>query len=198
MPSRIVPACRAGLAGATLLMLSDAAASAAEGMPQLNFANPLTISQIVWGAIIFFALYVIFSRSALPQVAEVLANRESRIAGDLEAARGAKVSADNAVAEVNAATARARADAQSAINAALDKAKQEAADRARVLNERLDQQLQASEQQIAAARKSALGAMREVATDTATVVVDRLTGQSADRRAIEDAVTTALASRGLA
>ncbi len=198
MPSRILSACRTGLAAAALLVLSEAAASAAEGMPQLNFANPLTTAQIVWGAIIFIVLYLVFSRSALPRVAEVLASREARIAGDLNTARGAKASADTAVAEVNAATARARSSAQASINAAVEKAKQEAADRARVLNERLEQQLQASEQQIAAARNSALGAMREVATDTATVVVDRLTGHSSDRRAIEDAVGAALAARGLA
>jgi hypothetical protein len=31
-------------------------AAQAEGMPQLDFANPLTTSQVVWGAIIFAAL----------------------------------------------------------------------------------------------------------------------------------------------
>ena len=197
MPRRSLSVRRTCLAAAALLVLSEAAASAAEGMPQLNFANPLTTAQIVWGGIIFFALYLIFSRSALPLVAEVLENREARIAGDLEAARGAKTSADTAVAEVNAATARARSEAQAAINAAVDQANLEAADRARVLNERLEQQLQASEQQIAAARNSALGAMREVATNTATAVVDRLTGRPSDSRAVEDAVGAALTARGL-
>ncbi|MBV9653824.1 MAG: F0F1 ATP synthase subunit B' [Acetobacteraceae bacterium] len=198
MSRRLFPPCRFACLAAALLLLSGAAASAAEGMPQLNFANPLTLAQIVWGAIIFAVLYVIFARSSLPQVAEVLANRETRITGDLEAARDAKAAADTAVAEVNAATARARSEAQASINAAVEQAKKEAADRARVLNERLEQQLQTSEGQIAAARNSALGAIREVATDTARVMVSRLTGRTPDRQAIDDAVGQALAARGQA
>ena len=31
----------------------------AEGMPQLDFANPLTTSQVVWGALIFIVLYIL-------------------------------------------------------------------------------------------------------------------------------------------
>lgn len=197
MASRIKH-CRIGLAVAALTAIPGAAAFAAEGMPQLDFANPLTTAQIVWGAVIFLALYMVFSRSALPKVAEVLETREAQIAGDLDAARGAKAAADTAVAEVNAATARARAEAQAAINAAIEKAKQEAAERAGVLNERLDQQLAASEAQIASARASALGAMRQVASDTAEVVIDRLTGRQADRGDVENAVGAALSARGLA
>ena len=37
-------------------------------MPQLDFANPLTTSQVVWGAIIFVVLYVLLSRIGLPKV----------------------------------------------------------------------------------------------------------------------------------
>ena len=46
------------LAGSTLLFSVQSAMAAGpekEGMPQLNFANPLTISQVVWGALIFVA-----------------------------------------------------------------------------------------------------------------------------------------------
>lgn len=197
MPSRTTST-RTGLAAAVLSASPGLTAYAAEGMPQLDFANPLTTAQIVWGAIIFVVLYFVFSRSALPQVASVLEARESKIASDLEAARGAKAAADTATAEVKAATARARSDAQSAINAAIEKAKADAAEQARVLNERLDQQLAASEQQIASARSAAFGAIRQVASDTAEVVVSRLTGQTAERRTVEDAVGSALSARGLA
>ena len=59
----------------------------AEGMPQLDFANPLTTSQVVWGAIIFALLYFVLSRFALPRVAEVIEQRAQHIAADLETAR---------------------------------------------------------------------------------------------------------------
>ena len=59
-------------------------------MPQLDFANPLTTSQVVWGAIIFAVLYVLLSRIGLPKVGEVLEERARHIAADLETAQASK------------------------------------------------------------------------------------------------------------
>jgi len=200
MSSRMKLSRRAAFALGSILALSAAslptAALAAEGMPQLDFANPLTVSQIVWGALIFLVLFVTFSTWGLPRVGSVLAEREARISGDLEAARDAKANADAAVEELNATIAKAKSEAQSAINAAVAQAKAEAAARTQTLNERLEQQLQAAEQQIAAARAAAMGALREVATETASLVVGRLTGTTPANDVIENAVGAALAARG--
>ena len=89
----------AGMSGlATVLLTSSAfAEEAKKGMPQLDFHNPLTISQVVWLAIIFCVLYVLLSKWALPQVASVLDARAGAIAADLDAARGAKQGADAAI-----------------------------------------------------------------------------------------------------
>ena len=57
-------------------------------MPQLDFATPLTTSQVVWGALIFIVLYVLPPACALPQVGAVLEERAAHIGRDLEAARG--------------------------------------------------------------------------------------------------------------
>ena len=178
-----------------LSLLSPLAAMAADGMPQLDFANPLTKAQIVWGAIIFFALYLLLRTWALPQVQSVLVEREQRIAGDLDAARGAQQRADAAVAELTAATANARAEAQSAINAAADQAKQAAAAQTAELNARLEAQLAAAEGSINAARGAAMAALQQVARDTAETMVTRLTGAPADISAVDRAVGAALAAR---
>lgn len=160
--------------GAGLLMLPAAAHAA--GMPQLDFSTPLTVSQVVWGAIIFVVLYILLSRGGLPLVASVLDERAAKIAKDLDEARAAKARADAGMTEADQATAKARAEAQAAINAALDVAKQEAAAQSEVLNARLEKQLQESEAQIAQARAAAMTALRQVATETAATVVVRLTG----------------------
>ena len=149
-------------------------------MPQLDFANPLTTSQVVWGAIIFAVLYIVLSRSPLPKVGAVIEERARHIASDLETAQAAKARPDEAAKQVAEATARARAEAQAAINAALDAAKQEAAARIAALNERLEKQLHEAEAQIDAARGAALRALREVATETAATVIGRLTGAPPD------------------
>lgn len=167
----------------------------AEGMPQLDFANPLTTSQVVWGAIIFAVLYWLLSSFGLPKVAAVLEQRARHIAADLETAQASKTRADAAAKEVADATARARAESQAAINAALDVAKQEAAARIAALNERLEKQLHEAEAQIDAARSAAMQALREVATDTATTVISRLTGAPPDAQRLEGAIVSALASR---
>ena len=185
------------LATAGLLVL-PVAARAAQGMPQLEFNNPLILSQVVWLAIIFFALYVLLARWGLPQVASVLATREATIRSALDAAHGAQAQAQRAVRELTDATARARAEAQASINRAADEAKRQAAAQAEQLNGRLEEQLRASEASIAQARTSAMNALRQVATETAITVVGRLTGHAADQGTVERAVGAELAARGQA
>ncbi len=170
-------------------------AAMAKGMPQLDFTNPLTLRQLIWGAVIFIVFYLLASRSALPRVASVLEQRASHISRDLESAQQAKTQSDAAVAEVTAAIARARAEAHAAINAALDEAKAAAAKEAEVLNARLEKQLAEAEAQIAAARDQAMRALRQVATDTATTVITRLTGAAPDPAHLDGAIGTALAAR---
>jgi F-type H+-transporting ATPase subunit b len=181
--------------GAGLLMMPSAAM--AKGMPQLDFTTPLTISQVVWGAIIFVVLYILLSRTGLPMVASVLEERAAKISKDLDEARAAKASADAGMMEADQATARARADSQAAINAALEEAKKAAAAQAETLNARLEKQLQDSEAQIGQARASAMRALRQVATETAATVVTRLTGTAPDAGRLESAIGSALAARGI-
>ena len=164
-------------------------------MPQLDFANPLTTSQVVWGAIIFVVLYLALSRYALPLVGEVIEERapaHCRRPGNRARRQGACGRVRHKMAE---ATARARAEAQAEINAALDAAKAEATARIAILNERLEKQLQEAETQIGAARAAAMSALREVATETAATVIARLTGAPADLQRLDGAVGAALAAR---
>ena len=166
-------------------------------MPQLDFANPWTIAQVVWMLIIFGALYLAMAQYALPQVEGVLAARRARIEGDLETAQAAKLRADAAMAEHQAATAKARAEAQAAINAATTQAQSEAAARSEALNAKLAAQIEAAEAHITSARDTAMGALRQVATETADALVTRLIGKT-DNAAVGAAVDRELAARSLA
>jgi F-type H+-transporting ATPase subunit b len=190
LSGRIAP-----LLGTWLLLLPSAAM--AKGMPQLDFTTPLTISQVVWGAIIFVVLYILLSRTGLPMVASVLEERAAKIAKDLDEARAAKAAADAGMAEADQATAEARAASRAAINSALDEAKTAAAAQAEVLNARLEKQLQDSEAQIGQARASAMSALRQVATETAATVVSRLTGTPPDAARLDSAIGSAMAARGI-
>jgi F-type H+-transporting ATPase subunit b len=181
-----------------VLLLTAVGSAHADTMPQLDFANPLVKAQVVWGAVIFAVFYVLVSRWGLPRVGAILAMREQSIAGDLEQARLAKETADRAVAELNEARRVAFAESQAALAAAAQKAKDEAAASAAEVNARLDRQLAESEAQIDAARTAALGALGDVAADTATAVITRLTGRTADAARVRSAVAESLQARGLA
>lgn len=163
-------------------------------MPQLDFGNPLMIAQIVWLFIIFGFLYYVLSTYALPRVESVLEERQRRITADLEAAQAAKAEADAAMAAHREASAKARAEAQAAIAAALQQAQAEAQARSDELNARLARQIEEAEARIAAARDSAMGALRQVSADTAESLVSKLTGR-ADRAGVDAAVDRALAAR---
>lgn len=165
-------------------------------MPQLDFANPLTISQVVWMFLIFAALYTALRFWALPQVGGVIEMRAARIASDLESARVAKEQADQSAAEVAESSRAASAEAQAAISRAVAEAKAEAEARSRVDGEALDKQLAEAEQRIGQARSAAMGALRQVASETAVSVVARLTGHEPDRARVDAAVGDLIGARG--
>lgn len=165
-------------------------------MPQLDFGNPLMIAQIVWLLIIFGVLYYVLATYALPRVEAVLEDRRRRIEGDLEAAQAAKAEADAAIAAHRDATSKARAEAQASIAAAMQSAQVESAQRSEALAARLAKQISAAEARIDAARGSAMGALRQVSTETTEALLQRLTGQS-EQAAVGPAVDRALAARGL-
>lgn len=195
------PAC-SPLAVLVLLpaMLASQAALAQEGtepkgMPQLDFANPLLLSQVVWGAIIFGGFYVLCARWVLPMMGKVIESREASITGDLERARTAKAQADAAVQELAHTRHAAQATAQAALDAATQEAKSREVAAAIETNARLDAQLEASERQIAQARTQAMGALRQIATETAALVVTRLTGESPDQTVVQTATDRILSER---
>ena len=173
------------------------AARAAEGMPQLAFENPLTLTQVYWGALIFLLFYLAVRNFGLPQVASVLEEREQKIRSDLDAARAAKASADRAARELVETTAKAHADAQAAISAAVEEARAAAAKHGAELSAKLDATIGEAEQRIGAARQAALGALREVAGETASAILVRLAGHAGDRAVVDAAVGAQLSTRGL-
>ena len=170
----------------------------AETMPQLNFGDKLLTAQVVWGAVIFAAFYVLAARWGLPRVGAILQFRAGTIAADLERAHNSKADADAAVAELTAARRAAYAQSQAALATAAATAKAEAAERSTAQDARLDAQLAESEAQIGRARAAAMGALRQVASETASAVVARLTDGYTDTQRVDAAVSTLLAERGLA
>lgn len=171
-----------------------AAGQSSEGMPQLDFGNPLLLAQVVWLLFIFGGLYFILARSVLPRVDAVIEARESRIAADLEAAQRAKEEADRAIETFRDATRRARAEAQAKVAEAVARAEAEQNARTDAILARFNESLREADRRITEARNRAMGALGEVATDTATALVQKLAGR-ADRARIAALVQAEIDAR---
>jgi F-type H+-transporting ATPase subunit b len=180
---------------ATAAIMAPSAAFAESNMPQMDFANPLTTSQIVWMAIILVVLYFALSRWGLPEIGKVLEHRDATIRADLETARAAKAAADQAVAELNKTMQQARGAAQAQIAKAVANAKAEALAESQALAAKLEAQLENSEAQITAAREAALAAIKPVAADAAAEILARLTGRKPDAAALTPQIDAAYAAR---
>ncbi len=181
---------------AVILASMVPAAALADGtMPQMDFHNPLTTSQVLWMVVIMVALYLVLARWGLPEMGAVLENRAALIARDLAAARAAKKEADEAVKALNATMKQARAAAQSEIAAAVAEAKTKALQEAAAASARLQAQLAESEAQIEAARQAALAAIKPVAEEAARTMLARLTGRPADPAAVANEVDATISAR---
>ena len=179
---------------------SSAGGPPVEGMPQLAFGHPvqgpLLIGQVVWQVVIFFSLFLLLSFVALPRLGAVIENRRQRIESDLEAARTAMQSAEAAIAAQREATQTARAEAQTAVNAAMQAAQQEMDAKAEALNAALARQISEAESRIDQGRKSALGAVGQVAGETVEALLSKL-GASTDAGKVQAAVRREAAARGI-
>ena len=116
----------------------------AQGMPQLDFANPLTTSQVVWLAIIFGVLYLLLCAGRCRRW------RRAGVAGRLDrprsrAAREAKQQSDTAVAELTEASRQAHAEAQAEIARAVAAVQAATSAASAKVHARLDAQLAEAE-----------------------------------------------------
>lgn len=161
-------------------------AAPAVGMPQLDVTN--WPNQIFWLLVALVAIYLVLTRVALPRIGAVLAERRGSITNDLLAAEELKQKALDAEKAYNAALAKARedaakivAEAQATIKADLD-----------VATAKADAEIAAkaaeSERRIGEIRDNALSSVTEIARDTTQAIVAALGGQ-ADAAAADAAVT---------
>lgn len=183
---------------ALLLALAPSAALADSALPQMDFSNLLTWTQLGWMAVILVVLYLVLAHWGLPQIGKVIENRAAVIARNLAAARTAKQDADQAVIMLGATLASARANAHAELAKALSEAKTKASAEAASLNARLEAKIAESEAQIEAARAAAMAAIRPVATEATGEILQKLVGVAAAQEQLTPYVDAALAARKVA
>lgn len=150
------------------------------------------VPQLVWLVITFGLLYLLMSRIALPRVGGILEARRERIAGDLDKAAELREQTDDAIATYEKALADARAEALKIAGETRDSMKAETDALRAEADAKIDAQLTEAEERITATKDKALAGVREVASETAAAIINRLTGETADAQSVVSAVDTAL------
>ncbi|GGA14073.1 F0F1 ATP synthase subunit B' [Neptunicoccus cionae] len=169
---------------------NGAATEHAQGMPQLDFST--FPNQIFWLLVTLVVIYFVMSRVALPRIASVLAERHGAIQSDLDKAEQMKAKAVEAEAAYNKALVDARAEAQAIVEATRAEIQKDVD----VAMAKADAEIAAksaeSETAIKEIRDSALGAIEEVANDTAEAIVAKVMPTAADKTAVKAAVSARL------
>lgn len=161
------------------------------GLPQLDFATFPT--QIFWLIVSFTVLYVMMSRVAVPRIAEVLEERQERIADDLETADRLREEAQKVREEYERNLADTHSEASSLIRATQDEIAKEQSDAEAEAAKKLARKAKTAETRIAKQKSEALESLKAVASEAALEATRKLIGVEADQAAVGKAVDAALA-----
>lgn len=161
-------------------------------MPQLSQAGELYASQFFSLAIVFALIYFGIGKAMVPRIERTVDDRQARIAGDLDAASGARERLGALEASYQAGLEAARAQAQARLAEARERAQGAASAQVKAADAEDGALIEAALARVAEARGAALGEIAEGAADAAEAIVARLSGISVDRAAVEAEVKAAL------
>lgn len=155
------------------------------------FESHTFLSQLIWLALAFGLLYYLMDKVALPRIQSILHDRSARLSADLDEAQRMKAEADAAGAayekSLSDAQGKARAIAQDTRNSLAA----EADAKRKTLEAELNERLAASEATIRQRTAEAMGNVRGIAGETASAIVERLTGQAPDQAVLDRALDKA-------
>ena len=172
-----------------------AAHTEAEGghkAPFPPFQKDTFASQLVSLLIAFVALYLIVSRIALPRVGKTIDARQNAIEGDLADAQKLKDESDGALKAYESELAAARSRAQAIGAETREKLNTASEAERKTLEQQLAARLAEAEKSIASRREAAMSNVRGIATDTASAIVQRLTGVAPETASVRRAVDASL------
>ncbi|TAL77531.1 MAG: F0F1 ATP synthase subunit B' [Beijerinckiaceae bacterium] len=145
---------------------------------------------LVWLAISFALLYLLMSRIALPHVEKVLRGRRSKITDDLGDAFARRKEADEASAAYQKTLTDARSNAQALAQQTYTRLAAETDAKRKALDAELSAKLADSEAQIEAMTAKAMANVGQIAHETASAIVEHLTGKPADAKVISEALAS--------
>ena len=152
------------------------------------FATETFGGQLLWLAITFVVLYTLMSKLVLPRLTGIIENRRAMIAKDLDDAAAMKTRAEEAGTAYDKALAEAKGRAQTLAQETRAKLSAESDAQRKALEADLNARLAESEATITARKAEAMGHVRGIARDTASAIIERLTGRAPAPQSVEAAL----------
>lgn len=159
------------------------------GLPQLDVST--YPSQIFWLVVSFAVLYFAFSQKVLPSIGRVVEGRDNMIKGNLRDAEDFRAKADDVRVSYEKNLDIARANAIKAVHDAEIAAKKKAADQAEAFRRKTDESVKGAEERVNAQKDKAMGEMKQVAAEIASLAAEKITGIGTDvqkAKAIVDSI----------
>ncbi len=152
------------------------------------FASETFGGQLLWLAITFVVLYTLLSRLVLPRLGGIIENRRAMIANDLDDAAAMKSRAEEAGSAYEKALAEAKGRAQTLARETRSQLSAESDAKRKALEADLNKRLADAEATIASKKAEAMGHVQGIAHDTATAIIERLTGKAPAPQKVEAAL----------
>ncbi|KQS54370.1 ATP synthase F0 subunit B' [Brevundimonas sp. Leaf363] len=146
------------------------------GLPQFDTTH--WFGQAAYLLFLFVILYVLIARVFAPRLRRVLDERTETISSAVAAARQVQTEAADQAAAAKADLAKARAEARSLATAAKQRVADEANARLAAEESVVNARIAEAEAAIAKSRDAAMTHVSGIAADTASALVERLTGKA--------------------
>jgi len=145
---------------------------------------------LIWLSLSFGLLYLLMSKIALPRVESILHTRADKIAKDIGEANAFRARSEEAAAAHDKTIADAKAKALALAQETHARLSAETEANRLALEAELNARLAASETQILEMKAEAMGNVEAIASEAAAAIVQHMTGNLADPRAIARAIAT--------
>lgn len=161
-------------------------------MPQLSQLALVYQSQWFWLLLVLGVIYFFVGRGIVPKVEATVDARDAKIAEDLAEAQRLQDEAEASEAAWRTRMDEAHAEGQDLSAKARDKAAKDVEKVLAKADSEVAARIEAAEQALADARASALAEIEEVATEAARAIVAKLTGASVAEAEARKAVAGAM------
>ena len=188
MPSQDAPKESSSVVATKSVALTSSTAPAPKdegGLPQLDQSK--WAGQIIWLVMIFVVFFVLMSRFFAPKIRHIIETRSTTISEDLANARAIRDEAEAQAKQAQDETKAAHAAARKLASEASAQAAKELAEAQAKEDARLNTVLGEAEGRIRAARDQAMSHVEDIASETASSLIEKLTGKPATKTALVQA-----------